>query len=70
MEMIPVESSNIFSIGYDPEEEKLYIQFHSGAIYEYYNVPQFIFDELMSAESKGRYAHQNIYKVFAQQRIQ
>lgn len=37
MNMIPVSSSNISSIGYDGTN--LYVLFNSGGLYEYFNVP-------------------------------
>lgn len=43
MQMIPVPSSNIVSIGY--EENTLYVQFHSGTLYAYYNVPESVYHE-------------------------
>ena len=58
MQMIPVSSSNIASIGYDGST--LHIRFHSGGLYAYYNVPSGIYNGLMSASSKGRYFHANI----------
>lgn len=69
MEMINVESENIDSIGYDEENAVLEIEFNSGAAYEYYDVPSYIYDELMSAGSKGGYAHENIYKNYSQSKI-
>ena len=69
MDRIPVESSHIESVGYDTENARLEIAFTNGNLYEYYDVPQHIYDEFMSAESKGKYAHQNIYKHFTYQRI-
>ncbi len=69
MEMIHVDSSHIEAIGYDGNQARLEIEFKNGTAYEYYDVPQHIYDELMCADSKGKYAHQNIYKVFKQQRI-
>ena len=55
MKRISVESSNLASIGYDEESKTLEIQFHSGGIYQYDDVEKEIYDELMSADSKGRY---------------
>lgn len=69
MNMIKVDSSNIDSIGYDENRAILEIQFISGAAYEYFDVPSFVFEELMSAESKGSYANRNIYKIYSQQKI-
>ncbi len=67
--MIQVDSSNLAAIGYEVNTSTLTIQFKSGAIYEYYDVPQFEFDNLMGAESKGTYANQNIYKRYRQNKI-
>ena len=60
MEIVPVRSSNIASVGYDEESETLEIEFTTGAIYEYYDVPSAIHEGLISARSHGRYFHQHI----------
>lgn len=41
---MPVRSSNLRAVDYNPETQTLIIQFHSGHIYEYYNVPLNIFE--------------------------
>ena len=69
MEMIPVDSSNIAAVGYDNETGTLTIQFNNGRTYEYYNVPEYEYENLMSASSKGTYAHQNIYETYSQSEI-
>jgi hypothetical protein len=55
----PVSSSNLASIGYDPQSEKLEVEFINQTIYEYYNVPQVIYDQLMAASSHGVYFNAN-----------
>lgn len=55
MERQSVRSSNIASIGYDETNEILEIEFLRGGIYQYLNVPSFVHDELMEAESHGKY---------------
>ena len=55
MQRQPVESSMLRSAGYDPERSILELEFNNGRIYRYFGVPPEIFDELMIAESKGRY---------------
>ena len=50
-----VDSTNLEWVSYDEDEEKLYVQFRSGGLYEYDNVPQKIFDGLLKAGSHGRY---------------
>ena len=55
-----VSSSNIRSIGYDSKSQTLEIEFHSGGIYQYLNVPESIYNALMSASSHGSYFHHYI----------
>ena len=64
MQMHPVVSSNLVAVGYDTETQVLRIRFYSG-LYDYYDVPQDVFDGLMNASSKGSYhaAHiKNCYR--------
>ena len=58
--MTEVISSNLLAIGFDDEVESLYVQFKSGKIYEYENVPASVYDELSEAESVGKYFNQFI----------
>lgn len=55
-----VSSTNIRSVGYDPESSTLEIEFHSGGIYQYLSVPKATYDELMRASSHGSYFHIHI----------
>ena len=55
MERQFVESSNIMSVGYDPVNMILEVEFKTGAVYQYYEVPQRIYDGLMAADSHGTY---------------
>ena len=57
---IQVKSSNINSIGYDEDSSTLEIEFHSGAVYQYFDVPFAVYDGLMDADSHGKYLAQHI----------
>lgn len=57
-------SSNIVRIDYDEDNGLLEIQFKDGSVYNYPNVPSHIIDEFEAAESKGKFAHANIYKQY------
>lgn len=50
-----VESSNLASVGYDAAKQILEIEFNHGGIYQYSDVPQEVYNELMRADSLGRY---------------
>jgi hypothetical protein len=62
MNRIPVQSSNLASVGYDADNMILEIEFHHGGVYQYFNVPPDIHQGLMNAGSKGTYFDQNIKK--------
>lgn len=60
-EMHYIDSSNIEAIGYDPAMQELHVRFlKSGETYAYYNVEEWVFDEMMQADSKGAYLGANI----------
>jgi hypothetical protein len=50
-----VASSNLASIGYNEELKMLEIEFHNGAIYQFFQVPEEISKELLLASSPGHY---------------
>lgn len=60
MDRDAVSSSNIMSAGYDPESETLEIEFQGGAVYQYYNVNEHLYEQFMSASSKGQFFHMYI----------
>ena len=64
-----VESSNLASIGYDSENEILEIEFNHGGIYQYFDVPHDVYEELMNAESHGKYFSANIRNDYEYQRL-
>lgn len=59
-----VTSSNIASIGYDANSQTLEIEFLNGGVYQYFDVPQYVYEELMNASSHGQYLAQNIKGVY------
>ncbi len=50
-----VQSTNLRSVGYDAERQILEIEFTSGSVYQYFNVPARVYEALMAASSKGQY---------------
>ena len=47
-----VNSSNVVAVAY--KESNLYVEYRRGE-YVYKNVPKKVYDELLAAESKGKY---------------
>lgn len=58
--MIPVNSSAMGAVGYDPSSKRMKIRFDQGDTYDYCGVPQSVFDGLMNAHSKGGYYNDHI----------
>ena len=69
MNRIRVHSSNIHSVGYDPESRLLEIEFVTGGIYQYAGVPEEEWRGLMQASSHGSYFQHNIKDRYAFKRI-
>jgi uncharacterized protein len=67
MERELVSSSTIVSIGY--EGETLEVEFKNGTVYQYYNVPEVVYSQLMESNSKGGYLNANIRSAFAYSRV-
>lgn len=50
----------IASVGYDANMETLEVEFNTGKIYQYFEVPQAVYEELLAADSKGQYMNSAI----------
>lgn len=64
-----VKSSGIKSIGYDPAEKVLEVEFLTGHVYQYFKVPKKIYLAFISADSKGRYFDYSIRDYYAFKKI-
>lgn len=65
MTRTPVSSSTIASIGYDPTTEILEVEFHKTGLYQYFNVPGFLYESFMAASSQGVFFNSHIRGQFA-----
>ena len=55
-----VDSSNVEAVGYDPTTQELIVQFLTSGTYVYFDVEEWIFNELLQAPSKGQYLNLNV----------
>lgn len=69
MDRSAVASSNISEIGYDPMSETLEVMFTNGSVYQYYNVSQNLFDQIMQAPSKGQFLNTYIKNAYPYSRV-
>jgi len=58
------ESSNIARFGYDENSQILSVEFSSGVIYNYYDVPQPVFEQMKATASKGQFISQNLKGIY------
>jgi hypothetical protein len=69
MSLIPVNSSNLAAVGYNPYAAVLTIAFHGDRVYRYFHVPHKVFAGLMKASSHGKFFHAHIKNHYGYQRI-
>ena len=55
MDLLQITSSLISQIGYEPNEEVLIVQFKNGAYYQYDNVSEQMYQNMMDSSSIGKY---------------
>ncbi|HKV40201.1 MAG TPA: KTSC domain-containing protein [Blastocatellia bacterium] len=60
MSRVPLSSSTVASVGFQPETQVLEIEFTNGRIYQYQPVPEWQYEALMAADSKGIYFNKSI----------
>lgn len=58
------ESSNIARFRYETDSNVLIVEFLKGSTYNYYDVPEGVFEQMKSAPSKGQFLAQNIKGVY------
>ncbi len=64
-----IESSMITSIGYDPNCSILEVEFKSGAVWQYFDYPEFLWYEFRNSESKGKFFHREIKNQYSENRV-
>ena len=63
------ESSNVAGFGYDDQTQELTVEFKNGGRYNYYDVPELVFQQMTTAPSKGQYLAQNIKNIYRYARV-
>ncbi len=60
MDMEDGNSSNIGQFGHDEGSEILQVEFTNGGVYQYFDVPRHVYDEMVASDSRGKFLHANI----------
>lgn len=68
MDWIAVNSTNVKAVAYDEKSGTLSVEFNGGNIYEYFDVDEQTFEDLLSASSKGSFFNTRIKNHFRYER--
>lgn len=63
------ESSNISGFDYNKTTQILTVEYKSGGRYNYYDVPEVVFERMKAASSKGQFLAQNIKNIYRYARV-
>jgi len=65
-----VVSTDLKSVGYDRQTFLLELEFHKGGgVYQYSQIPEDVYAELMASSSKGRYFNSSIKNRYDCQKV-
>jgi hypothetical protein len=63
-----VSSSMIRGVAYDGDTEQLYVEFNTGAVWEYDGVPAEEYEAMLGSGSVGSFFHNNIKDSYSARR--
>ncbi len=55
MQRWKVDSSMILAVNYDTNQECMELELHSGAVWRFRHVPAILIEDMLKAESKGKF---------------
>ncbi len=63
------ESSNVGGFDYDKDRQVLIVEFVNGGRYNYFDVPEVVFQGMRAAPSKGQFLAQNVKGIYRYARV-
>ena len=69
MQRASIASDTVTSIGYEAATSTLELEFSSGDVFQFYNVPLTVYIALIKAASKGDFYHHNIKAVYESKQV-
>lgn len=69
MNRTAVVSTTLAAVAYDAARHILQLEFRSGAVYRYFDVPVQVYEGLLRASSKGRHFNEQIRERFRHVRV-
>lgn len=65
-----MNSSNIKSVGYDRDRKVLEVEFKTGAVHQYEDVPGDLSEQMVRAESVGRFFSEHVRGRYKSSRVE
>jgi hypothetical protein len=69
MEPVTVKSSVLAQVQFLERSNILKVVFHTGRVYRYFMVPRRVYEELIEADSIGRYFNLEVKDCFSSERL-
>ena len=66
---VPIDSTVLAAAAYIAQRRWLYLKFHSGEIYRYFDFPPKQYRDFLAAESKGKYFGKHIRNHFPYEQL-
>lgn len=63
------DSSSIAGFGYEETSQTLTVEFKNGGKYNYFSVPENVFQELQNADSAGTFVAKNIKPFYRYEKV-
>jgi hypothetical protein len=63
------ESSNIAGFDYVIDRQVLVVEFKNGGRYNYFDVPEIVYEQMKTAASKGQFLAQNVKNIYRYARV-
>ncbi len=70
IDWLSVDSSVFEAVAYRREERRLYLKFHGGRVWRYFDFPAHEYDEFLASESLGRHFGKHIRGKFREEDVQ
>jgi len=70
MNRTAITANGIAQVGYEQGSEILEIEFTSGKVFQFFNVPEKMFNQFMNTPQKEFYYERNIYERFPYKRVE
>jgi len=69
IERKPVKSHTILTMGFDKLTKTLQVEFRNKAVYDYYDVPEFLYERSLTKNSINTYLNKAVYNKYKYKKV-